>query len=253
MAGVAGRVALVTGAGSAEGIGFACAIALAAAGAKVAITATSARIFDRASTLGARGFTADLTEPEQVTSLIREVSRALGPIAIIINNAGMVQQGKQSRPATLDKTSDEDWQHHLNINLTTAFNVTRAVLPAMRRKKYGRIVNIASVTGPLVSIARSGPYAAAKAAMTGLTRATALENARYGITCNAVLPGWIATASSAPAELRAGKATPAGRAGTPDEVAACALFLASEEASYVNGAMLVVDGANTIVEMKGAE
>jgi 3-oxoacyl-[acyl-carrier protein] reductase len=89
--------------------------------------------------------------------------------------------------------------------------------------------------------------------MTGLTRATALENARYGISCNAVLPGWIATASATPAERRAGKATPAGRAGTPDEVAACGLFLASEEASYVNGAMLVVDGANTIVEMKGAE
>lgn len=253
MAGVAGRVALVTGAGSAEGIGFACARALAAAGAKVAITATSERVFDRASTLGARGFTADLTEAEQVAHLVREVSRALGPIAIVINNAGMVQQGKKSRLATLDKTSDEDWQHHLNINVTTAFNVTRAVLPAMQRKKFGRIVNIASVTGPLVGIARSGPYAAAKAAMTGLTRATALENARYGISCNAVLPGWIATASAAPAELRAGKATPAGRAGTPDEVAACALFLASEEASYVNGAMLVVDGANTIVEMKGAE
>src|SRR5207244_9534705 len=95
-------------------------------------------------------------------------------------------------------------------------------------------------------------YGAAKAAMTGLTRGVAIENARKNITCNAVLPGWIETASSSPAEIVAGKATPTGRPGRPDEVAAAALFLASEEASYLTGAMLVVDGGNSIVEHKGA-
>ncbi len=114
----------------------------------------------------------------------------------------------------------------------------------------GRIVNMASVTGPLVTIDGSSGYATAKAALTGLTRATALEYARHGITCNAVLPGWIETASSSPAEIRAGQACPTARPGTPDEVASACLFLASEGASYVNGSMLVVDGGNTIVEMK---
>jgi 3-oxoacyl-[acyl-carrier protein] reductase len=130
------------------------------------------------------------------------------------------------------------------------FNCTRAALPAMVAAGYGRIVNMASVTGPVVTIDGSAGYAAAKAGVTGLTRATALEYARDGITCNAVLPGWIATESSSPREVRAGKACPTGRPGTPDEVAACVMFLASGGASYVNGAMLVVDGANTLMEMK---
>jgi 3-oxoacyl-[acyl-carrier protein] reductase len=107
------------------------------------------------------------------------------------------------------------------------------------------------VTGPVVTIDGSAGYATGKAALTGLTRATALEYAKHGITCNAVLPGWIATESSSPREIRAGKASPAARPGTPDEVAACAAFLCSDQASYVNGAMLVVDGANTLMEMKG--
>ena len=143
------------------------------------------------------------------------------------------------------------FQHHLMLNVTTTFHCIRAALPPMQAGRYGRIVNMASVTGPLVTIDGSSGYATAKAAVTGLTRATALEYARHGITCNAVLPGWIQTGSSSARELRAGRATPATRPGTPAEVAACCLFLASEEASYVNGAMLVVDGANTLVEMKG--
>jgi 3-oxoacyl-[acyl-carrier protein] reductase len=117
---------------------------------------------------------------------------------------------------------------------------------------YGRFVNIASVTGPLVTIDGYSAYATAKAAVTGMTRSVALEYGSFGITCNAVLPGWIETASSTPPEIAAGRASPTGRPGTPAEVAACATFLASPAASYVNGAMLVVDGANTLIEMKGA-
>jgi len=254
MAGVSGRVALVTGAGSAEGIGFAVARQLAAGGARVAIVATQPRILDRGAELGAphRAYRADLADAAAVRVLVAQVEADLGPVDILINNAGMVQKGRPTRRGRIEDISDADWRTHVALNLDTAFHMIRAALPGMRERGYGRIVNVASVTGPVVTISGSGGYAAAKAGMTGLTRATALEYAAQGITCNAVLPGWIATASSSRAEIAAGKRSPAGRPGTPDEVAACCGFLASDEASYVNGAMLVVDGANTLVEMKGA-
>jgi 3-oxoacyl-[acyl-carrier protein] reductase len=248
---VAGRVALVTGAGSEGGIGFAVARALAAAGARVAITSTTARIHERAGELGVFASIADLADPGAAERLLAEVESALGPLAILVNNAGMVQTGRPVKRATLAGLPDESWASHLALNVTTAFRMTRAALPGMQARGYGRIVNIASVTGPMVGIEGSSGYMAGKAAMTGLTRATALENARYNTTCNAVLPGWIATPSSSPKELRAGKATPAGRPGTPGEVAACVVFLATQSAAYVNGAMLVVDGGNTLQEMKG--
>jgi 3-oxoacyl-[acyl-carrier protein] reductase len=252
MAGMSEKVVLVTGAGSPDGIGFAFAQAFARAGARVAITATSKRIFERLEELGKGNvaYTADLVNSEEVEKLIKSITRDIGAVDVVINNAGMVQQGKKSRVVTIEKLSDEDWQHQLSINVTTAFNVTRAVLPSMQKARFGRIINIASVTGPVVTFARTAAYSAAKAAMTGLTRATALENAKYGITCNAILPGWIETGSVSAEQIRAGKASPAGRQGRPDEVAACAMFLASAGASYVNGTMLVVDGANSLMEMK---
>ena len=254
MAGILGRIALVTGAGSAEGIGFATAKALAAAGARVALTSTTERIFERLKTLGDghAAFTADLTITKNVDDLVKAVMTKFARIDIVVNNAGMVQQGIDFKSSRIEEMTDEDWQRHLSLNATTAFNVTRAVLPIMQKQEYGRIVNVASVTGPLVTNPRAAGYSSAKAAMTGLTRVTAIENASRNITCNAVLPGWIATASSSPEEILAGKATPSKRPGRAGEVAAACLFLASEEASYINGAMLVVDGANSIVEFKGA-
>ncbi|MCU0829263.1 MAG: SDR family oxidoreductase [Tabrizicola sp.] len=251
MVGVTGRVALVTGAGASGGIGFAIARTLVAAGARVAITATTARIRDRAAELGAFAHIADLTDPAQVAGLFAAVEAALGPVEILVNNAGMVQSGKRVKRGQLADWSDEAWAHHMSLNINTTFHCCRAALPAMAARGYGRIVNISSVTGPLVTIDGSSAYATAKAAITGMTRSIALEFGGRGVTCNAILPGWIATESSSPAEIRAGRKTPVGRAGTPDEVAASALFLASDEASYVTGAMLVVDGGNTLQEMKG--
>ena len=251
MAKATGRVALVTGAGAPGGIGFATARALVAAGARVAVTATSARIHDRAEELGCTGFIADLTDPAQVASLFATVEAALGPVEILVNNAGMVQTGKAIEDARLAEIDDAAWAHHLALNLNTTFHGCRAVLPGMAARGFGRIVNIASVTGPLVTFAGAAGYSTAKAAVAGLTRSIALEYGPQGVTCNAVLPGWIATQSQTPEEARAGLATPLGRSGTPEEVAACAAFLASDAASYVTGAMLVVDGGNVLQDMKG--
>jgi 3-oxoacyl-[acyl-carrier protein] reductase len=256
MIGVKGRVALVTGAGSDSGIGFACAKALAAAGARVAITSTTKRILDRLDELPGKdgdklAVIADLTRPADIKQLIDETKRALGTIDILVNNAGMVQTGRRMPHGRAHEMSDAEFQHHLDLNLKTCFATTRAVLPAMMRRRYGRIVNIASVTGPLVINPRSSGYGTAKAAMVGYTRAVAIEVAGKGITCNAVAPGWIASGSASKKEILAGEQTPVGRSGTPDEVAALALFLASEEASYVTGQMMVVDGGNSIQEFKG--
>ncbi len=251
MAGVSGQIVLVTGAGAPGGIGFAIARAMVVGGAQVCLTATSPRIHDRAAELGAMAHIADLTDPAQVADLFAVIKARLGPVTTLINNAGMVQTGKRVKRGKLADWSDATWAHHMALNINTTFHCCRAALPGMVAQGYGRIVNISSVTGPLVTIDGSSAYATAKAAVTGMTRSIALEYGRHGITCNAVLPGWIKTESASKAEVRAGMRTPAGRPGTPEEVAACTVFLASCEASYVTGAMLVVDGGNTLQEMKG--
>jgi len=257
MSGVKDRVALVTGAGSPDGIGFATARLLYSAGAKIAITSTTDRINERRdeierSNVDVFSRAADLTDSTAVTTLIEQIENDVGPIEIVINNAGMVQIGRDETSTLLQDVSDEQWHYGIDINLTSAFMVTRAVLPGMMERNYGRIVNISSVTGPSVGIAGSSVYSAAKAGMLGMTRSLAIESGPNNVTVNCIGPGWIETTSLGDNEIAAGKFTPIGRAGTPEEVGHVALFLASEEASYVTGQLLIVDGGNTIQEYKVA-
>ena len=248
----ASRTALVTGAGAADGIGIAIAHALCHAGLTVAITGASSRIETRAAELrnagyDARAVLADLTVADDVRKLLS----AVGPVDILVNNAGM---GSLNQPALLKQfveLDEAEWDRGIDVTLKTAFFATRVFLPPMIDRGHGRIVNVASVTGPLVSNPGESAYSAAKAGMVGLTRALALEVGAAGVTVNAVAPGWIETGASTSEERVAARNTPLRRAGRPDEVAAAVVFLASDSASYVNGITLVVDGGNILQERKG--
>jgi 3-oxoacyl-[acyl-carrier protein] reductase len=259
---LAGRVALVTGAGSAEGIGFATARLLSELGAAVALTATTERAHERAAELAAGGVTAvgvvaDLTDEEQVRRAVAEVTAALGAPTVLVNNAGMtsaalpalsVEAGAGAESGALIDMSPEQWHRALERNLDTAYLTTRAVLPAMMAGGWGRVVMVSSVTGVVMAMREETAYATAKAGMMGLARAVAVDSAAAGVTVNAVAPGWVATASQTAREKRQGRHSPVGRSARADEVAAAIAFLCTPGASYITGQCLVVDGGNSVAE-----
>ena len=247
------QVALVTGAGSPQGIGFASARALGDEGASLFIVSTTDRIHDRAAELDlygiqAIGMVADLTHPEAVNAMMDAIKTKYGRLDICINNAGMTVVGETQFESPVDEILLEEWNHSLERNLTSCFLVTSAVLPMMRGQKYGRIINIASTSGPVQAFVGDAAYHAAKAGMWGYTRACALETAADGITVNAIAPGWIATASQLESEVAAGMLCPMKRSGRPEEVAHAVRFLADPRGSYITGQLIVVDGGNSLPE-----
>lgn len=251
-----GQTALVTGAGSESGIGFAAAKIMGELGADIAIVATTSRIYDREAELkaigiNAKAYIADLMDRVQVADTVKAVVKDFGSIDVLVNNAGMVQVGMEEDFSGFLDMTYESWDDSINRNLNITFNVTKEVLPYMVKSGYGRIVNTSSVTGPVVSNPGESSYSAAKAAIIGMSRSLAIEFGDKGITVNSVLPGWIGTASQTEAEEAGGLNTPLRRSAAAEEVANGIVFLASKEASYITGESLVIDGGNTIQEYKG--
>jgi 3-oxoacyl-[acyl-carrier protein] reductase len=227
--------------GSSRGIGAATAQVLAADGWPVRVNyrADEAGAKDVVAKIEAAGGTATLWQGDVADG--DDIKRLLepgddGPVLVLVNNAGLRMDGLSPQ------LEDEQWQKVIDVNLTATFRATRTALPKMMRARFGRVVNVASVVG-LHANAGQANYAASKAGVIGFTKTVAVEVARRGVTVNAVAPGLIGTALAEEViEGEMAKAIPARRIGTPEEVAACIRFLASDQASYVTGTTLTVDG-----------
>jgi 3-oxoacyl-[acyl-carrier protein] reductase len=238
---LSGRVALVTG--STRGIGRAIAGALAASGARVAVVGRDlAKAQEAAATLGegkAVGFACDVSDPAQITKLVADVEAQLGSCDILVNNAGITKDNLMLR------MKDEDFDAVINANLRSAFVSIRAASRGMMKRHWGRIINITSIVG-LMGNKGQANYAASKAGLIGLTKSVAKELASRNILCNAVAPGFIETdmtdAMSPEAKIALNGQIPLERLGTPADIAALVTFLSSEQASYITGQVLVVDG-----------
>jgi len=238
------KTVVVTGAS--RGIGREIALAFGREGAKVAcIATTEGGAKGTAELIGssARAFGCDVSNSEEVEKVFDAIVKEMGTPAVIVNNAGI------ARDALMVRMKDDDWNRVLDVNLKGAFLCIRAAMRPMMKARYGRIVNISSIIGETGAMGQAN-YAAAKAGLFGLTKSVAKEGGSRGITCNAIAPGFVETdmTESLPTELRETvlKTAPAGRLGTPADIAHAVLFLASDEAGYITGQTLTVDGGLTL-------
>lgn len=237
--------AVVTGAS--RGIGKEIARSLAEAGMTIAAVATSLEGAESAAAslpgTGHKGFACDISSSEQVDALAAATLEALGPAKVLVNNAGVTHD------TLILRMKDEDWLRVLQVNLTGTFNMIRAYTRQMMKERYGRIINLSSIIAASGAAGQAN-YSAAKAGVEGLTRSTAKEFGSRGITCCAVAPGFIETDMTAdlPEKMRTYvcETAPAGRLGTPADIAAVVKFLASEESSYITGQVITVDGGLTL-------
>lgn len=240
-----GKTALITGASG--GIGAAVATALHAAGATVALSGTRpAPLADLAASLGARAHVlpCDLSDAAAVDTLPKQAAEAMGRVDILVNNAGI------TRDNLFMRMSDEEFQSVLDVNLVASFRLMRGVLRGMMKARWGRIVSVTSIVGATGNPGQ-GNYAASKAGLVGMSKSLAQEVASRGITVNCVAPGFIATPMTDKLtddqKARINTQIPAGRMGTPGEIAAAVLYLASPEAGYVTGATLHVNGGMAMI------
>ena len=240
---VSGRIALVTGAS--QGIGQACALKLAQSGATLALAARSQdKLQQLVSQIEAAGgkaaaFPLDVSDEEQIKSTFKAVIAQFGKIDVLVNNAGI------TRDQLVMRMKRGDWDSVLNTNLTSAYLCTQQAIGSMLRQRWGRIINITSIFGQMGQAGQAN-YAASKAGLIGLTMAIAREVGSRNITCNAVAPGFIETAMTSNLgddfKQNAVKMIPLGRVGSPEDVASAVAFLASDEASYITGHVLNVNG-----------
>jgi len=254
-----GKVALVTGA--MQGIGAGASRVLAENGATVILTDVSGKVAEAAEGIRGEGFEAvswvmDVTKTEEVNSVVREALESYGKIDILVNNAGIYPRMK------LVEMPDDFLSRMFDVNVFGMFRCARAVLPSMMGRRYGKIVNMSSVTGPMVGTPAGGQtaYASTKSAVQGFTVALALEVAQYGINVNCIMPGYVHSPSAfgtrgslgpedAEERMREfGLRIPMCRQGTPEDVGNLVLFLSSDESSYITGASIVIDGGNTLQE-----
>jgi 3-oxoacyl-[acyl-carrier protein] reductase len=247
LANLEGKIAIVTGAG--HGIGREVALALARSGAEVVVTDVSDEIFEvgkQIESVGTKAFPlkCDVTDATEAVTIEEKVVGKYERIDILVNNAGIYPQ-----KAFLEMTID-DWNKVIRINLNGVFHCTKAVIPKMVEQRYGKIINVASIAGAVIGYMNLAHYSASKAGIVGFTKSLALEMAHYGININAIAPGPIDVGvMPADSEIlqQVIKTIPIGRMGLPMDIANLAVFLASDESSFITGQCIVCDGGSTIL------
>jgi len=253
------KVCIVTGVSEPEAIGYGIAKVFAREGATVVCVVRRPKVFDRVKELANEGYKAmgmetDLSKVVEVKDMVNQVLAKFGKIDVLVNNAG----GGEGVSCNLVDITEDEWDKVLDANLRTCMLCSRAVLPAMIERRRGKIVNISSVTGPMVSDISKTAYSASKGAVSALTRALALEVAEYGITVNSICPGYIQSWKSGEAKPfrtyeeteKLARSIPMKRFGRVEEVGYLALFLSTPESDYITGQDIIIDGGNIIQERK---